>query len=439
MKRKLIIKLLLLFNLIIFGGLILLLTVPSYKTSSIDFNIGSKTRFIGSSFSDLKSSYLIFTNITVISDMYEGVEWNNDTSDNPDIAVDNSGNLHVVWQDYSPGEWGGGSECEILYANYTSATGKWSNVTVVSDMYQGVEWNTDDSSDARIVVDSSDNLHVIWEDHTDGIWGTDKEIMYANYTSATGKWSNASVVSDGYGGVWDWNINNSVDAAIAVDDNDNLHVVWEDYSPGVWGPGYDGSDLNLDDKEIMYVKYNALTGQWSNASVISDGYGGVWGWNTNISADPDIAVNNKGDIYVVWEEYTPGVWGSGGGDHDEIMLAIYSSTKGKWSNASVISDGYGGVWWHNGSVDDPRIAVDGADNFHVVWGDDTPGDWGSDDEIMYVKISIAPLIPFGLLFAKDEENLSGVIIITIIGIASVVAIAIIIILIKKDVIFKRKK
>ncbi|KKM60833.1 hypothetical protein LCGC14_1537830 [marine sediment metagenome] len=110
-----------------------------------------------------------------------------------------------------------------MYANYNIATG-WSNATVISDGFGGVYWNNDTSWDPAIAVDSSDTVHVVWWDRTDGPWGTDTEIMYASYNIATG-WSNATVISDGFGGEY-WNDGDSNIPAIAVDSSNTVHVVW---------------------------------------------------------------------------------------------------------------------------------------------------------------------------------------------------------------------
>jgi hypothetical protein len=128
-----------------------------------------------------------------------------------------------------------------MYANFTTATG-WSNATVISDGYNGVYWNDGDSYEPSIAVDSSDKVHVVWSDDTVGVWGTDNEIMCANFTTATG-WSNATVISDGYNGVY-WNDGSSYDPTIAIGTN-QVHIVWSDGTDGVWGT----------DKEIMYVNF----------------------------------------------------------------------------------------------------------------------------------------------------------------------------------------
>ena len=195
---------------------------------------------------------------------------------------------------------------------------------------------------------------------------------------STVSYDNATVISDGYGGSWGWNTETSHHPSIAVDSSGNLHVVWEDFTPGIWG----GGPL---DSEIMYA--NRTSAGWSNITVISDGFGGVWGWNTNYSYFPSITIDGSGNLHVVWEDNTPGIW-SGGPLDSEIMYV--NRTSAGWSNATVISDGFGGNYWNTELSSSPSIAVDSSGNLHVVWTDSTPGVWGGgyvlfDSEIMYVN------------------------------------------------------
>ncbi|KKM60832.1 hypothetical protein LCGC14_1537820 [marine sediment metagenome] len=269
-----------------------------------------------------------------------------------------------------------------MYVNYTIGTG-WSNATVISDGFGGVYWNDGNSIVPAVAVDSSNTVHVVWHDFTVGPWGGDAEIMYANYTIATG-WSNATVISDGFGGVY-WNDGDSLAPLVAVDSTDTVHVVWYDYTDGPWGT----------DLEIMYAKQTIGTG-WSNASVISDGFDGVY-WNDGDSLEPAVAVDSNNTVHVVWYDYTDGPWGT----DVEILYANYTIATG-WSNATVISDGFGGVYWNDDNSINPAVAVDSNNVVHVVWYDYTDGPWGTDYEIMYTSFPIpAPNvgsidgIPFG--------------------------------------------
>ena len=310
---------------------------------------------------NVKLSSMDVTNATVISDGLQGIFWNDDDSRLPDIVIDSSGDLHVVWSDYTDGIWG--TDSEIMYTSYSASTG-WSMATVISDGYNNNYWNSGSSQNPTIAIDNDDNLHVVWQDYTDGIWGTDSEIMYASYSESTG-WSNATVISDGYNNIY-WNSGSSLNSAIRLDNTGKIHVVWDDGSDGLWGT----------DIEIMYVSYTEATG-WSNATVISDGYNEVY-WNNDPSYHPKIACDNNGDIHVVWEDPSDGLWGT----DVEIMYVSYTEIS-DWSNVTIISDGHNNIYWNDLASNNPDIAIDNSNNIHVVWSENTDGAWGSDSEIMY--------------------------------------------------------
>ncbi|MFX0037043.1 MAG: hypothetical protein ACFE9I_15540 [Candidatus Hermodarchaeota archaeon] len=314
-----------------------------------------------------------WSNVTILSDGWNNVwGWNNESSEDPAIVTDNSGNVHVVWQDRTLGPWTGGiDDNEIMYVNYSVASGQWSNITIISDTSTG--WNDDQSADPDIDIDSNGNIHVIWEDKTHGVWGDDEEIMWTMYSPSSGKWLNATVISDGYNNIWGWNTGDCDDPKIAVDKFRNAHAVWGDYSNGTWRS-------NMEDDEIMYAKYSATTGQWSNVTIISDGHGGTW-WNLGESENVDISADDRGIIHVVWEDSTNGTWGT----DDEIMYSNWTASSG-WSFPIVVSDGYNGTYWNDGWSGQPAIATDSNNQIHIVWYDDTPGLWGTDYEIMYVKL-----------------------------------------------------
>ncbi|MBN1215621.1 MAG: winged helix-turn-helix transcriptional regulator [Candidatus Lokiarchaeota archaeon] len=307
------------------------------------------------------------SNLEIISEGFNNTIWNNGGSFYPDNAIDSFGNIHVVWEDLSDGEWGGGSDDpEIMYCNYTQGVG-WSNATVISDGYQGFYWNNGDSLRPKIEIDINGNLHVVWLDATIGIWGgtiSNSEIMYCNYTQGVG-WSNATVISDGYQGFY-WNNGQSSFPVIDSDSKGNIHVAWIENSYGIWGT----------DQEIMYCNYTQGVG-WSNITVISDGYQGIY-WNNDISRYPDMSIDINDNIHIVWNDGTDGIWGT----DQEIMYCNYIQDVG-WSNATVISDGFNNIYWNDDFSESPSIDTDLDGNVHVVWGDGTSGIWGVDEEIMY--------------------------------------------------------
>ena len=54
---------------------------------------------------------------TVISD--DSTFWNDGYGENPNLAVDNDGKIHVAWSDDTDGEWG--TDYEIMYVKYTAS------------------------------------------------------------------------------------------------------------------------------------------------------------------------------------------------------------------------------------------------------------------------------------------------------------------------------
>ncbi|MBN1216910.1 MAG: winged helix-turn-helix transcriptional regulator [Candidatus Lokiarchaeota archaeon] len=301
-----------------------------------------------------------WSNVTVISDGYNGTYWNNNASNRPSIAVDQNGKVHVVWYDYTDGPWG--NDIEIMYAS-NSGSG-WSNATVISD--DETLWNDGFSRRPNIAIETSGTIHVVWEDDTDGVWGNNSEIMYVSSLDGI-TFSNITVISDGYNGTY-WNDGICCENEIVIDNLDNIHIVFDCYVGGIYGT----------DLEILYVSSSdGIT--WSNITVISDGYGGYF-WNNDSSVRPDIAIDLDGNIHVVWHDDTNGPWGV----DREIIYAIYSESVG-WSNVTVISDDL--TNWNNGDSFDPNIAIDSSGIIHVAWNDDTDGAWGNDTEIMYATYS----------------------------------------------------
>jgi hypothetical protein len=82
--------------------------------------------------------------------------WNIGTSRNPSTAVDSSNIIHVVWQDNSKN-----NNYEILHKKSTDGGATWSK-------FKRLTWNSGTSLVPSIAIDSSDNIHVFWEDDSKG-------------------------------------------------------------------------------------------------------------------------------------------------------------------------------------------------------------------------------------------------------------------------------
>jgi len=291
---------------------------------------------------------------------------NSGGSYSPAIAVDSNNNLHVVWRDLTPGTW------EIYYSKSTDGGSSW--------ITKRLTWNSGWSWDPALAVDSNNNLHVVWEDDTPGHW----EIYYKKSTDGGSSWITKRLT---------WNSDWSYSPAIAVDSNNNLYVVWVDESPG--------------NSEIYYSKSIDGGSSWTTKRL---------SWTSGCSSSPAIAVDSNNHLHVVWKDYTPGngeiyykkstdggsswttkrlTWNSGDSlspaiaidSNNHLHVVWMDSTPGKCEIYYKKSTDGGSSWttkrltWNSGDSLSPAIAIDSNNHLHVVWSDNTPGNY----EIYYKK------------------------------------------------------
>lgn len=135
------------------------------------------------------------------------------TAQNPQIAVDCSGNAFAIWQ----------QNYRIYYSRYDSSTDSWSNATQIPGQ-------SEKGLNSQIAFDCSGNAFVVWENY---------HLLYSRYYATIGSWSNATSIS-GSGAQW------TLNPQITFDCSGNAIVVWKRDTP-------EGS-LNL----IYYSYYDAV-------------------------------------------------------------------------------------------------------------------------------------------------------------------------------------
>jgi hypothetical protein len=129
------------------------------------------------------------------------ITWTSGSSDYPCIAVDPSGNPHVVWRDDTPGNR------EIYYRKSSDGGVTWATA-------RRLTWTSSWTDYPSIAADSWGYLHVVWEDQTDG-W----EIYYKISTDGGANWAPNKRIT--------WGAMDCNWPAITVDNYNNLYVVWE--------------------------------------------------------------------------------------------------------------------------------------------------------------------------------------------------------------------
>ncbi|OLS29523.1 MAG: hypothetical protein HeimAB125_22230 [Candidatus Heimdallarchaeota archaeon AB_125] len=263
-------------------------------------------------------------------------------SSNPSLAVDSAGNIHIAWEFFNGNTW-----YAIHYKRWNSSTSSWTTPEIVSTEGTTAVYNP------SLAVDSSDNIHVAWEDYTNYAGaGTDYDIFYKCWISSTSSWTTTEVVSTESTG-------NSVNPSLAVDSSDNIHVAWDDST------NYTNCGADAD---IFYKHWISSTSSWTTTEVVSTE-------STGHSYRPSLAVDSAGNIHVAWEDSTN--YTNCGTDYD-IFYKCWDASTSSWTITEVVS---------TESTDGsnyPSLIIDSNFRIHVAWRDQTNyTNCGTDWDIFY--------------------------------------------------------
>jgi len=221
-----------------------------------------------------------------------------DNSHYASLAVDSSGNVHIAWHDLT--DYAGcGNDLDIFYKRFEVGVG-WTSTEVVSTESTGL------SAYPSLAVDSSGNIHVVWDDNTDLECGSDRDIFYKRFEVGVG-WTSTEVVSTESTGL-------SAYPSLAVDSSGNIHVTWHDNTTD-----YADSGTDLD---IFYKRFEVGVG-WTSTEVVSTE-------STGESRYPCLAVDLAGNVHIAWADYTE--YAGCGSDPDIFYKYVrVHSTQYPWS------------------------------------------------------------------------------------------------------------
>lgn len=273
---------------------------------------------------------------------------------------DSQGWIHAVWG-YS---WGipFADSSEIFYS-YSADNGvSWSSMENISQTGNTV------SGEPTLCIDSKDNLHCVWKQYE----GSGYDNYYSKYDGTS--WSIPKNITNQHQGS-----NTANYPSLAVDSQDNLHLVWDKELPG-WG-----------NWSICYSSCSDTV--WSAPIAISDSLGD--------DAYPALAIDYNDVVHVVWRKH--GLSG--------ILYRSWDGVSWAWHDTLVIPGGYayhpsmvvnsrnhpvvtcmggfsldtldiyiseynGNSWRQPFRLSDelmrshlPSVAVDSLDNIYVVWAE----------------------------------------------------------------------
>jgi len=296
--------------------------------------------------------------------------WNSGESIISKMAIDSSDSIHLVWFDSSPGFY------QIFYRKSTDGGSTWPSPKQLT-------LSTSNSRSPKIAVDSSDNLHIVYKDDVSG--GYDQ--YYIRSTDGGSTWTSAKRMT--------WSLGMSFGNDIAIDSSDNIHVFWDNAADIHFKKSTDGGATWVSTKRLTwsngmssspYVSVNSGSKiyfvwhyyyQYIRDQVgfkkSTDG-GATWGTARRISwgsaaYSPKIAVDSNGYLHLVWNEWAD--WRPGLG---EVYYKMSTNEGVTWINTKRLT-------WSPGETYSPNISIDSANRIHLVWPDETPG----NAEIYYKK------------------------------------------------------
>lgn len=274
--------------------------------------------------------------------------WTSGDSRDPDIAVDSSNNIFVVYYDYTSGVM------RVFFKRSLDGGSTWTAKQMTYGIYN--------QRDPKLGVDSSDTLHMIYQ-------GKKNDIMHRKTTDAGNTWSKVHRITWGA-----FNLNPD----FAFGSGNTIYVVWS---------RSDSVDYNI------YFKKSTNSGTaWTGVKRLT--------WNEGDSIKPRLTMDSTGVIHVIWQDDTPGLWQvfykkstDGGSSWSGTYRLTWTNqalrpvlTKDSSDNLYMFFDtsdtiyfrkstNKGASWtggkritWTNGSLS-PDICIDSTDTIHLCWNE----------------------------------------------------------------------
>ena len=189
------------------------------------------------------------------------------TQSEPSLTLDVSNNIYIAWTDTRNGN------NDVFFSKSTDGGLSFSANVRVNDV------TANSQSEPSLAVDPTNNhvIHVVWTDTRSAVNGPD--IFYINSTDGGLSFNPASL-----------RINTDATAVeqgaprVAVAPDRSVDVVWRDPRNAAKGP------------DIYFAKSTDIGATWNPPVIVNDDAGAA------IQAEPRIAINETGAIFVAWTD-----------------------------------------------------------------------------------------------------------------------------------------
>jgi hypothetical protein len=248
----------------------------------------------------------------------------------PDIIIDNSGTIHVLWYDFRDGSR------DLYYSNSTNKGVSFNTGKKIGDADAGSLMIQKGPS---IAIDNNGKIHVAWFHYTGSIFN----IYTANSTDGGKTFKTNPKIADQLSA-------DQFGPDISIYGINNVYAVWMDTRTTGTANVYFAKSSDSGSSFGSDIKINTDSG---NA----------------LHVNPSIAVDSKGIIHVVWED-------NRSGDID-IYYANSTNTGASFNSDKSIAGGTGS------DQTKPSITIDRNDKIYVTYSDDR----NDDSDIYFVKSS----------------------------------------------------
>jgi hypothetical protein len=242
---------------------------------------------------------------------------------NPQVGIDDAGNVTVLWESYEAGH----QFNRIEAATRTAAEGSWSSPETIAPL----EIPCGCSAELQLAVSAEGSGVVAWvSDRPGEPEAEEEELVYTAIMQPGGSWLEPTAIS----GPARYN----AEPSVAIDGSGNATAVWAAY---------------LEEESVIDEASMQVGNLWSAPVTVSNPPGGTY------EERPKVAVDARGDAALVWERAVEEECGCA----HAVTMGMTRPEGGSWTEPAEISP----PGDESFSLIGPRLGLDGAGVATAVW------------------------------------------------------------------------